>query len=212
MMGDILYSLYVAGSIPLLVILMYIIGKATPSDIIKDTVDFYPIEKEIHLQLQTPNLILIIFFSITGLSLAILYALFKPDNLSGFSIISFAIALFAFLLTGEQVQKQTQFTNELLSEIKLKINYSDSLNDYTKIENLLYISRILLFIGIEIIIYGVILVNLDNPIWNLWSFQLRYLVMIAIGYGVMNFGWGLERTAMNWIIQPQILVKIRPRK
>jgi hypothetical protein len=208
-MEDTLFSLYVAGSIPLLIILMYIIGKATPSDIIKDTVDFYPTEREIYLQLQTPNLILTIFFFIVGLSMAILYALFKPDNLSGFAIIGFAVTLFAFLLTGEQVQRQTEFTNKLLSQIKLKINYSDSINDYVKIENLLYISRILLFIGIEIIIYGVVLLNLDNPVWNLWFFQLRYLVMVGIGYGIMNFGWILERTAMNWIIQPQILVKIR---
>ncbi|MGB7994192.1 hypothetical protein [Methanoregula sp.] len=36
--------------------------------------------------------------------------------------------------------------------------------------------------------------------------------MIGIGYGFMNFGWAIERTAINSIIQDQVLIRLNQKK
>jgi hypothetical protein len=122
MMENLLYSLYVCGSIPLLLALMYVIGKAIPSDIIRNTVDFYPVERELSQSFFRPNLILTTIIGIFGIILALFYAIHKPENLSGFSLLSLAIMFFAFLLTSQQVGEQTKFTKQLLEQINLTVD------------------------------------------------------------------------------------------
>jgi len=207
-MVDLLYALYVCGSIPLLLILMYAIGKATPSDIIRNTVDFYPVERAWTHSLFLPNLVLTIILGGLGISLALFYAVYKPDNLSGFSLLSLTVMFFAVLLTTQQVEDQTKFTKNLLDKIDLNVDYSNSIKDHAKIEMRLYISRFLGLLGIELIAIGVVLLYQDYSGVDIFSLQLRYLVLIGIGYGLMNFSWGIERAAINSIIHSQILNKL----
>ena len=210
-MMDFLYSLYICGSIPLLLILLFAIGKATPSDIIRTTVDFYPIEREWAQLFFRWNLPLTIILGIFGIIFAVFYAIFKPDNLSGFSLLSLAMMFFGVLLTSKQVEKQTEFTQNILEQINLNVDYSNSIKGHSKIEIDLYLSRFFGLIGIELIAIGFVLLCQDYQGLDIRLLQLRYFVVIGIGYGFMNFGWAIERTAINSIIQDQILIRLHQK-
>jgi hypothetical protein len=223
---DFIKDLYELGVIPLMFILIYVIAMTTPSNIILDTVEFTNRYGKYFPLLYFVNLIVGIILVIFGFILAILYTVvFDIGNLSGYSLISLGIVIFAFLFTTQQVQGYEKFVNDVMALINLKVDYSKSIKNVREIENQLYLSRAYLFLGLLVCLIGVVLIGFDNPIVPpdgykyfiqigmyyvpVPIFQFRYIVMISIGYAFANFGWGKERTALNSIIQNQILDKLK---
>jgi hypothetical protein len=223
---DFIKSLYEIGIIPLMFILIYVIAMTTPSNIILDTVEFTKRYGKYLPYLYLANLVFGILLIGFGFIFAILYTVvFNTGNLSGFSLISFGIVIFAFLFTTQQVQGYEKFVSGVMNLINLEVDYSNSIKNYKEIENQLYLSRAFLFLGLLVCLIGVVLFGLDNPIVPpegykyfiqigmyyvpVPIFQFRYFVIISIGYAFANFGWGKERTALNSIIQEQILDKLR---
>jgi hypothetical protein len=206
-MVEIIKSLYIIGIVPLMFFLMYIIALATPTDIIRNTLEFSKLEKKYYSHGYQLNLSLSIILCGFGFLFAIFDTVIQnTENLRGFTLISFAIMVFTFLFTSRQAREYENFIENVQKKIELKKCFFNTIKNREGIEKQLYYSRIFLFLGGGLGVIGLIFLYKDNFPENLGQF--RYFVLIAIGYAFMNFGWGIERMAMSSIIQSQILKKL----
>ena len=204
---DIFEFLWYSGFVPLTIILMLVIGWATPENIVKSTYETPKPTKIVYRRVLSLVFIFGVLLIMEGIVLAISDIVIQNNgNFRGYSLISFGFMLFSFTFTTIQAQWNGEFIENLMKKIKMNLRISNQTHNYDRNEKILYFSRILLIIGCEICIIGSIFIFLDNFPIN--SGQIRSIVMVSIGFATIVFAGSFERLAINEIIQSQILNKI----
>jgi hypothetical protein len=67
-------------------------------------------------------------------------------NLGAIALISIGIMIFGFLFATWQAEKNELFIENVKNKINIKIDFIGFIDNREKIENLLYFSRVLLFL------------------------------------------------------------------